>query len=302
MLLYCRCLAGRLLSVAGGSAFALLFQIGNNQCAASVTGNVHSGTAHVEDPVDARHQSDALNRKTDRGQHHCQHDHTGAGDTGGTNGGQRCGQHLGQCQLNAVAGGNKDSAHALINGGAIHIDGSAERQHKGGNFLFRAQFFGAAHIDGQRTHRGGTGEGKHDRGQHALKEGEWRRVVDSWQNQSTALLESPILYVVLVILVAAFVGRKLYILYRQSEKKRSFVSSRAVLWVKRLDRCEKELAKVGFRRETGETVGCFLRRLDAEMAKLDAPQDSSKSTPNRRKIIRKALEFLRDYEMQRWRV
>lgn len=137
---------------------------------------------------------------------------------------------------------------------------------------------------------------------HALKEGEWRRVVDSWQNQSTALLESPILYVVLVILVAAFVGRKLYILYRQSEKKRSFVSSRAVLWVKRLDRCEKELAKVGFRRETGETVGCFLRRLDAEMAKLDAPQDSSKSTPNRRKIIRKALEFLRDYEMQRWRV
>ncbi|MBS7271952.1 MAG: transglutaminase domain-containing protein [Fibrobacter sp.] len=137
---------------------------------------------------------------------------------------------------------------------------------------------------------------------HALKEGEWRRVVDSWQNQSTALLESPILYVVLVILVAAFVGRKLYILYRQSEKKRSFVSSRAVLWVKRLDRCEKELAKVGFRRETGETVGCFLRRLDAEIAKLDAPQDSSKSIPNRRKIIRKALEFLRDYEMQRWRV
>ena len=144
--------------------------------------------------------------------------------------------------------------------------------------------------------------GRFARVMHALKEGEWRRVVDSWQNQSTALLESPILYVVLVILVAAFVGRKLYILYRQSEKKRSFVSSRAVLWVKRLDRCEKELAKVGFRRETGETVGCFLRRLDAEMAKLDAPQDSSKSTPNRRKIIRKALEFLRDYEMQRWRV
>ena len=137
---------------------------------------------------------------------------------------------------------------------------------------------------------------------HALKEGEWRRVVDSWQNQSTALLESPILHAVLVILVAAFVGRKLYILYRQSEKKRSFVSSRAVLWVKRLDQCEKDLAKVGFRRETGETVGCFLRRLDAEIAKLDAPQDSSKSTPNRRKIIRKALEFLRDYEMQRWRV
>lgn len=144
--------------------------------------------------------------------------------------------------------------------------------------------------------------GRFARVMHALKEGEWRRVVDSWQNQSTALLESPILYTVLAILIIGFIGRKLLIIYRQSRKNRSFVSSRAVLWVKRLDACEKDLAKVGLRRESGETVGKFLLRLDSEIAKLDAQQELPKSTPNRRKIIHNAREFLRDYEMQRWRV
>jgi len=127
--------------------------------------------------------------------------------------------------------------------------------------------------------------GRFARVMHALKEGEWRRVVDSWQNQSTALLESPILYTVLVILVAAFVGRKLYVAYKLNRKKQDFVSARAIHWAKKLDACEKKLAKIGLRREQGETVGKFIGRIQ------DVPKDER---------LEPLLAILMEYEKERW--
>lgn len=139
--------------------------------------------------------------------------------------------------------------------------------------------------------------GRFARVMHALKEGEWRRVVDSWQNQSTALLESPILYAVLVILVAGFAGRKIYIAYKLISKNRAYVSARSLEWVSKLNRAERDLARAGFRREPGETVGKFAARVRIALSHLAEDQ----TPPKKLQKARQAVKTLDDYEALRWR-
>ena len=139
--------------------------------------------------------------------------------------------------------------------------------------------------------------GRFARVMHALKEGEWRRVVDSWQNQSTALLESPILYVVLVILVAGFAGRKIYVAYKLSSKNRAYVSARSLEWINKLNRAERDLARAGFRREPGETVGKFAARVKLALSHLAEDQ----IPPKKMQKARQALFTLDEYESSRWR-
>lgn len=139
--------------------------------------------------------------------------------------------------------------------------------------------------------------GRFARVMHALKEGEWRRVVDSWQNQSTALLESPVLYVVLVILVAGFAGRKIYIAYKLRAKDLTFVSARSLEWVKKLDRAERDLTRVGLRREAGETVGKFAERCRIALSHLAENQTPLKKIQK----AKNALAVLNDYEKKRWK-
>ncbi|WP_405342830.1 transglutaminase domain-containing protein [Fibrobacter sp.] len=138
--------------------------------------------------------------------------------------------------------------------------------------------------------------GRFARVMHALKEGEWRRVVDNWQNQSTALLESPILYAVLAILVAGFAGRKIYIAYKLSSKNRAYVSARSLEWTSKLNRAERDLARAGFRREPGETVGKFAARVRIALSHLAEDQTSLKKMQK----ARQALGILDDYEANRW--
>ncbi|WP_233144282.1 transglutaminase family protein [Fibrobacter sp. UWB5] len=139
--------------------------------------------------------------------------------------------------------------------------------------------------------------GRFARVMHALKEGEWRRVVDNWQNQSTALLESPILYAVLVILVAGFAGRKIYVAYKLNSKSHAFVSTRSLEWVKKLDRAERDLARVGLRREPGETVGKFAERCRIALSHLAEDQTTLKKIQR----ARHALLVLDEYESNRWK-
>ena len=138
--------------------------------------------------------------------------------------------------------------------------------------------------------------GRFARVMHALKEGEWRRVVDHWQNQSTALLESPILYTVLVVLVAGFVGRKIRIAYRIRLKKRATVSAKALEWVKKLNVAERMLARLGYRREPGETVGKFARRV----GKSVVGQEAATLDAKKKQRAEQALRILDDYEANRW--
>ena len=138
--------------------------------------------------------------------------------------------------------------------------------------------------------------GRFARVMHALKEGEWRRVVDSWQNQSTALLESPILYAVLVILVAGFASRNIYIAYKLSSKNRAYVSARSLEWVNKLNRAERDLTRAGFRREPGETVGKFAERCRIALSRLAENQTPLKKIQK----AKNALAVLNDYEKERW--
>ena len=132
---------------------------------------------------------------------------------------------------------------------------------------------------------------------HQLKEGGWRRVVDSWQNQSTALLESPILYTVLVVLVAGFVGRKIRIAYKIRLKNRATVSAKALEWAKRLNAVERTLARLGYRREPGETVGHFAKRIEIVLSQVPAKA----IPPKKMQKSKDALAVLKDYELNRWR-
>ena len=138
--------------------------------------------------------------------------------------------------------------------------------------------------------------GRFARVMHALKEGQWRRVVDNWQNQSTALLESPILYAVLVILIAGFAGRKIYIAYKLSAKNRAYVSARSLEWASKLNHAERDLARAGFRREPGETVGKFAARVKVALSHLAEDQTHLKKMQK----ARQALGILDDYEANRW--
>ena len=143
--------------------------------------------------------------------------------------------------------------------------------------------------------------GRFARIMHMLKEGEWRRVVDRFQEGSRSIVESPVLYTVLVVLVLAFAVRRFYVAYQKRDKRGNLVSENARKWAKKLDFAEQSLVRCGFRRKSGETVGAFARRIEEECSKIPDLQVSPKSEAARREKIGKALSILREYESCRWR-
>lgn len=138
---------------------------------------------------------------------------------------------------------------------------------------------------------------------HLLKDGEWRRVVDSWQTYSEKLISSSILYVVLVALLAFFALLK----FRGSRRRlnRQTISKDAACWVALLDKAEKSLIRFGFVRLPGETVSSFANRVRSSIEqtkKTPSKEDASKSkTEQRLRELATAVSLLDDYENHRWR-
>lgn len=124
---------------------------------------------------------------------------------------------------------------------------------------------------------------------HVLKEGSWRRTVDSWQGFAQALLGSPWLYVALVLAVAAVLLLRMVKKRRRADGGSS--SASRIRWVHALVRAEQALLRLGFLRLPGETVGNFLRRLEREES---VPQKG-------RAQFERALEVLYEYERIRWK-
>lgn len=128
---------------------------------------------------------------------------------------------------------------------------------------------------------------------HLLKEGEWRRTVDSWQQVTEAILGSVFFYValglcVVVIVLLKFRSRKrVHVLQKDSLK--------AKLWIARLDRAEKKLRRYGYERHPGETVAAFFGRTQLLVAKNPLKE-------SRRKACLDALCELEEYEKSRWRL
>lgn len=129
---------------------------------------------------------------------------------------------------------------------------------------------------------------------HLLKEGEWRRTVDSWQNITQAVLESVFFYVVLALCIVAIVLLK----FRNRKKIRVLQkdSLKAKHWILRLDKAEKMLRRFGYERHPGETVAAFISRTQTLVAKNDRLKDAHRS------ICASALQDLLEYEKMRWRL
>jgi hypothetical protein len=140
---------------------------------------------------------------------------------------------------------------------------------------------------------------------HLLKDGEWRRVVDSWQTTSERIVENPVLYIVLVVLLAVFAVLK----FRRSRQRlsRQAVSKNAAHWVALLENAEKRLARFSFVRASGETVSAFAKRVNGTIEKTAENEDGSsvrnvKENERRIRECTVALTQLEEYENNRWKI
>ncbi|WP_290765038.1 transglutaminase family protein [Fibrobacter sp. UBA4297] len=138
---------------------------------------------------------------------------------------------------------------------------------------------------------------------HLLKDGEWRRVVDSWQTASERFVSSPALYIALVVLLLVLALLKFRGLHRQSGQQN--VSKNAVQWIALLADAEKRLARLGFVRAPGETVSAFAKRVEQALnttrATAQATKKASPKDPHFEQALSTALDQLREYERNRWK-
>ncbi len=138
---------------------------------------------------------------------------------------------------------------------------------------------------------------------HLLKDGQWRQTVDGWQSYSDRILNSPLFYGILAMMVLAV----LFLKFRGRKRTRkNVVSDDALLWVARLNKAEKIVASYGWLRAPGETVSAFSVRIENGL-KLSGERLTSESGSriNRWKKQKAAceaalLEFAR-YEANRWK-
>lgn len=131
---------------------------------------------------------------------------------------------------------------------------------------------------------------------HLLKEGGWRLVVDRLQDRSRSVVESPVLYGLLLALVLGLVAHKMRIAYKKRRKNRIIVTAKALEWAKKLNAAERALARCGYRREPGETVGTFARRV----GKSVVGQEAATLDAKKKQRAEQALRILDDYEANRW--
>lgn len=132
-----------------------------------------------------------------------------------------------------------------------------------------------------------TIRGKWARIMHLLRDGEWRQVVDSWQNTTNVLISGPYLYVLVCGLLIVLFLRK----FVRTRRKKEWLDSAShanhvTRWSRLLAQAERKLARNGFVRKNGETVGAFISR-------IEGCADFGKS-----KLL---VEKLKDYESHRWK-
>ena len=138
---------------------------------------------------------------------------------------------------------------------------------------------------------------------HLLRDGEWRRVVDSWQTASERIVSSPAFYLALAILLLFFALLR----FRSFRKwrKQQAVSKNAAQWIALLADAEKRLARLGFSRAPGETVSSFAKRVELALNNVQVNAQASKKASLKDSRFDQecsfALKQLREYENNRWR-
>ena len=136
---------------------------------------------------------------------------------------------------------------------------------------------------------------------HLLKDGEWRRVVDSWQNTSERLVSSPLLYIILFVMLAVFAAIKFRKFRR--DKISNAVSENAARWISLLESTEKRLTRLGFVRAPGETVASFMARVKQSLDAQTSALPTKKASPKDSRFEKECtllLKQLEEYENHRW--
>ena len=125
---------------------------------------------------------------------------------------------------------------------------------------------------------------------HVLRDGEWRLALSSWQDTVQNILSSTVFYVILGCFALAIIAFQVVRTLRRRKSSAGYAQS-VQHWVKGLESAEKSLARLGLVRHPGETVGAFLARCENETPKNEKA----------RARLQSVLQFLRDYEKNRWR-
>ena len=77
---------------------------------------------------------------------------------------------LADSQVDAEHLSDEDCANTLVDGGTVHIDGGAKRQHEAGDLAANAKLLRTFHVHRKRTHRRSGGEGKRHGAELAFEE------------------------------------------------------------------------------------------------------------------------------------
>ena len=125
---------------------------------------------------------------------------------------------------------------------------------------------------------------------HVLRDGEWRLALSSWQDTVQNILSSTLFYIILASIALAIIVFQTVRTLRRRKSSAGYAQS-VQHWVKGLESAEKSLARLGLVRHPGETVGAFLARCENETPKNEKA----------RARLQSVLQFLRDYENNRWR-
>ena len=125
---------------------------------------------------------------------------------------------------------------------------------------------------------------------HVLRDGEWRLALSSWQDTVQNILSSTLFYFILGCIALAIIAFQVVRTLRRRKSSAGYAQS-VQHWVKGLESAEKSLARLGLVRHPGETVGAFLARCENETPKNEKA----------RARLQSVLQFLRDYENNRWR-
>ena len=125
----------------------LSFALCDHNCHCSVADDIRDNASHVQDTVDTCKERDCLERKIDCVEDDCQHDQTGARDSGCADGSQNRCDHdhylLRDSQVDSEDLGGKYNCDRLIDCCAVHIHDSAERNTEVRDFFAYAEVLGA---------------------------------------------------------------------------------------------------------------------------------------------------------------
>lgn len=126
---------------------------------------------------------------------------------------------------------------------------------------------------------------------HALKEGEWRKSIDSFQNLTQSFFDKSIVYITLFVILAILLLIKFRHVLKKAKSTKLQLDTANLQLIKELTCAEKLLKKIGLNRLSYESVASFINRIKNMHFESEA----------KNKMFTKAFAILVNYENLRWK-